>query len=89
MGVEDYALLIVLGVLLVVAAAKLFAAPLRLALRLLFSTLLGFAALLALNWASGATGGVALGLNLPNALVVGVLGAPGLVFLLLLQWVFV
>lgn len=88
MGIEDYALLLVLGALVVTAAARLFAAPLRLALRLLLSTLLGLAALLAVNLAGGITG-VTLGLNLPNALVVGVLGVPGLALLLLLQWVFV
>lgn len=88
MGIEDYALLLVLGALAVTAAARLFAAPLKLALRLLLSTLLGLAALLAVNLAGGITG-VTLGLNLPNALVVGVLGVPGLALLLLLQWVFV
>ena len=31
--------------------------------------------------------GIALGMNLTNALVVGVLGLPGFVLLLLLQWV--
>ncbi len=88
MGIEDYALLLVLGALVVTAAARLFAAPLRLALRLLLSALFGLAALLAVNLAGSITG-VTLGLNLPNALVVGVLGVPGLALLLLLQWVFV
>lgn len=92
MGIEDYAMLVVLGMLAVVAAVRLFAAPLRLALRLVLrlvlSALLGFAALLALNWTGGFTG-VTLGFNLPNALTVGVLGVPGLLLLLLLQWVFV
>lgn len=88
MGLEDYALLLVLGTLVVTAVVRLFAAPLKLALRLLLSALLGLAALLALNLVGGITG-VTLGLNLPNALVVGVLGVPGLVLLLLLQWVFV
>lgn len=88
MGIENYAMLAVLGMLVVVAAVRLFAAPLQLALRLVLSALLGFAALLALNWTGGFTG-VTLGVNLPNALTVGVLGVPGLLLLLLLQWVFV
>lgn len=88
MGIEAYAGLIVLGMLLIVAAVRLFAAPLRLALKLLLSALLGFAALLLLDRTGGFTG-VTLGLNLPNALTVGILGVPGLILLLLLQWVFV
>lgn len=88
MGIEDYALLIVVGMLLLVAAVRLFAAPLKVALRLVLSALLGFAALGLLNWAGKLTG-VTLGLNLPNALTVGILGAPGLILLLLLQLVFV
>ena len=36
---------------------------------------------------SSAVTGITLGLNLWNALVVGVLGLPGLVLLLLTQWV--
>ena len=37
--------------------------------------------------ATAAVTGVALGLNLLNALTVGVLGLPGFVLLLLAQWV--
>lgn len=60
--------------------------PLKLALRLLFNTLLGFAALYIIELTAGYTG-IALGLNLWNALVVGILGVPGLGLLLLLQWI--
>ncbi len=67
---------------------RLFSAPLRLALKVLFNTLLGFAALLALNLTSALTG-FSLGLNLFNALVIGILGVPGLVLLVLLKLVFV
>ena len=49
-------------------------------------TALGFLALWAVN-ATAAVTGVALGLNLLNALTVGVLGLPGFVLLLLAQWV--
>ena len=50
------------------------------------NTLLGLAALLLVNATTPYTG-LALGLNLFNGLVVGVLGIPGLVLLLLAQWV--
>ena len=46
----------------------------------------GLAALALVNATSAFTG-IALGLNLFNALVVGVLGVPGLVLLILVQWV--
>ena len=66
--------------------ATRFRTPLRLALKLLMNTALGFLALWAVN-ATAAVTGVALGLNLLNALTVGVLGLPGFVLLLLAQWV--
>ena len=53
---------------------------------LLLTTLLGLAALLLVNATTPYTG-LSLGLNLFNGLVVGVLGVPGLVLLLLAQWV--
>ena len=75
-----------LAAFLLIALIRVFRAPLRLALRLLGNTLLGFAAL----WAVGATAGITgitLGLNLWNALIIGVLGVPGLALMLLVQWV--
>lgn len=75
------------GVLvLLVMAARAFSAPLRLAGKAAVNTLLGLGALLLLNALSPLTG-LSLGLNLFNALVVGILGIPGLGLLLLVQWV--
>ncbi len=48
--------------------------------------LLGLAALLVVNISSRYTG-VNLGFNLFNGVVVGVLGVPGVVLLILVQWV--
>ena len=82
---------IALGMLcafVVLGVIQLFSAPLRLALKVLLNTLLGFAALFLLNLTSGLTG-LTLGLNLFNALTIGVLGIPGLVLLVLLKLVFV
>ena len=50
------------------------------------NVLLGFAALWLVNATAGLTG-LTLGLNLWNALVIGVLGLPGLGLLLLVQWI--
>ena len=71
---------------LVIALIRIFQAPLKLAVRLLVNTLLGFLALWAVELTAGITG-IALGLNLWNALVIGVLGLPGFLLLLLVQWV--
>ena len=56
------------------------------ALSLLLNTLMGFLALGAVRLTAGLTG-IALGLNLWNALVIAVLGLPGFVLLLLVQWI--
>ena len=80
-------LLTALAVLVLLAvAARAFSAPLKLLLKAALNTVLGLAALLLVNATSSFTG-IQLGLNLFNGLVVGVLGAPGLVLLILIQWV--
>ena len=75
-----------LALFLLLALIRIFHAPLRLAIRLLGNTLLGFLSLWALNLTASLTG-ISLGLNLLNALTIGILGLPGLVLLLLVQWV--
>lgn len=80
---------IIAGVLagfFLIALLRVFSAPLRLALKLLLNTLLGFLSLWVVNLTAGVTG-IALGLNFWNALVIGVLGLPGFALLLLVQWV--
>lgn len=69
-----------------IALLRVFSAPLKVAVKLLLNTLLGFFALWAVNLTAAFTG-VALGVNVWNALVIGVLGLPGFVLLLLVQWV--
>ena len=88
MGVTEKVVLGLLCAFVALGVIQLFSAPLKLALRVLLNTLLGFAALFALNLAGNLTG-FTLGLNLFNALVIGVLGAPGLALLCLLKLVFV
>ena len=72
------------GLVLVVAMAAL-GKPIKSLLRLLGRTGVGLAVL----WLFGKIGGligVTLGVNLFNALVLGVLGAPGFGLLLMLSW---
>ena len=76
----------ILAVFFLIALIRVFQAPLRLALKLLANTALGFLALWVVNLTAGVTG-ITLGLNLWNALVIGVMGLPGFVLLLLTQWV--
>ena len=88
MGLEVKLTAVLLCVFLVLGIIRLFAAPLKLALKLILNTLLGFLALFLLGLTAPMTG-FALGLNLFNALVIGILGVPGLVLLVLLQAVFI
>ena len=71
-----------------VTGLRLFAAPLKLVLRLVLNAALGLGALWLLQ-ATGSWHGIDLGLNLFNALTVGVLGLPGLGMLAVLQWVLI
>ena len=84
MGITGKILLGVLCLFLGVAVLRLFSTPLKLALKVLLNTLLGFAALFLLNLASPLSG-FSLGFNLFNALTIGILGIPGLVLLILLR----
>ena len=74
------------GALLLLLSAKALSAPLRLALRAGLNTMIGFGALLLVNATQSFTG-LSLGVNFFNAIVVGILGVPGLGLLLLVQWV--
>ena len=71
---------------LVVVCLRLFAAPLKLALKVAFNSALGFGAVWLLNLTTTVTG-LSLGLNWFNALLIGILGLPGFGLLLLVKWV--
>ena len=71
---------------LVVVCLRLFAAPLKLALKVAFNSALGFGAVWLLNLTTSVTG-LSLGLSWFNAIVIGILGLPGFGLLLLVQWV--
>lgn len=70
---------------LALAALVLLRKPLRWLLRLLGRTLAGLAGLFAFSQIGGLLG-VTLGVNLVNALVVALLGAPGFGLLLMANW---
>jgi len=87
MGITEKILLVLFAVFALLAVLRLFAAPLKLAGKLLVNTLLGFA--LGILSALGVLAKLSLGLNLFNALVIAVLGVPGLALLILLRLVFI
>ncbi len=78
-------MILVVAVIAAVLVIKLLSAPLRLAFKLLLNALSGFVALFLLNFI-GTMIDVSLGINFVNALVVGILGVPGVVLLLLLKY---
>lgn len=86
MDLSQKLLAALLAAFFLIALIRIMKTPLKLALKLLANTLLGFLALWCVNLTAAYTG-ITLGLNLLNALVIGILGLPGFVLLLLTQWV--
>lgn len=86
MSIVEKAALGLVILFLAVAIIKLFSAPLKLALRVALNSALGFGMVWLLNLTTAVTG-LSLGLNLFNAITIGILGVPGLGLLLLTQWV--
>ena len=79
----DELISLVIIVFLVVAGIRLLTAPLHLLMKLAVNAALGLLAL----WLVNMLPGVSLGLNLVNALIVGIFGMPGLILLILLHWI--
>ena len=86
MGLSQKLIAAALAAFFLIAHIRVFSTPLRVACKLLANTLLGFLALWVVQMTAAFTG-ITLGLNALNALVIGVLGLPGFVLLLLVQWV--
>ena len=87
MNIAEQFLIAIALLFLALILFKLFSTPMRLALKVGANTALGFLALVALDLFSPLLG-LHIGVNLVNALIVGILGLPGLALLVLLQWVF-
>jgi len=86
-SLETIGIVIIAGILILLGVT-LFLKPIRLLLRLLVNTIAGFFALFVLNYIGGLFG-VTLGINLFNAVIVGIFGLPGVGLLLLLQWLLI
>lgn len=74
------------GILILYVVCKLLSAPLRLIGKLIINALIGALVLLVFNWIGG-NFGVTIAVNPLNSLITGVLGAPGVILLLVLQWI--
>jgi inhibitor of the pro-sigma K processing machinery len=77
--------LVASGILLLALLFRILKTPLRWAFKLLLNAAIGFVALIVLNF-FGAWVGLSLGVNWLNAIIVGVLGIPGGILLLLLKY---
>ncbi len=80
----NYILAFFFGALVIYLLARLLYFPLRIVFRFLINTLAGGLLLVFFNMV-GAYWGIQIGLNVVTALVVGLMGVPGFVLLLILQ----
>ena len=78
-------LFILVALVGLVVILKLLSAPIRWAGKLFINGLVGFVVLFLLNFV-GTPFGITLGINWFNAIVVGLLGTPGVILLLLLKF---
>lgn len=80
-------ILIMIGcALAILIIGKIFLFPLKLLLKLVFNTIIGGAIIYIINLI-GANFGFHIGLNIITSLVVGILGIPGAILLLILQFI--
>ena len=87
MGVQMGVFLTYVGaIVLIFLVGQIFLWPLKIVLKLAASSLIGGLAILLINWL-GAGFGVLIPLNLISAVIVGVLGIPGVVLLLILTMI--
>ncbi|NLU11223.1 MAG: pro-sigmaK processing inhibitor BofA [Tepidanaerobacter acetatoxydans] len=74
------------GLLLLYIVGRILIMPLKIVLKLMYNALIGGVVLLFLNFLGGYIG-LHIALNPVTALVVGFLGVPGVVMLLVLQYI--
>ena len=85
MGLDIGIFLTYVGVILLIFIfGRLFVVPLKVLLKLALNSLLGGIAILVINWI-GAGFDLFIPLNMLNAVIVGILGLPGAVLLMILN----
>lgn len=87
MGIDFTAILAyAFGLILLYIVAKVLLLPLRVLLKLLYNAVIGGVILIFLNAAGGYIG-VNIAINPVTSLVVGFLGIPGIIMLLILKYI--
>jgi len=89
MGVElemSIILAYAFGVMLVIFLGWIMLIPLKFLIKLIINVLIGGLVLLVLNFFGGIIG-IHIGVNVITALTVGILGVPGVLLLLLIQYI--
>ncbi|MGI6113422.1 MAG: pro-sigmaK processing inhibitor BofA family protein [Mahellales bacterium] len=76
------------GIFLLYIIGSFFFKPLRVVFRVLLNVLIGIVVLIVLNLV-GQYVGVSVAVNLYNAALIGILGVPGIILVLLLQFILV
>lgn len=78
----------IIVVALIFIVLKLFKTPLRLLFKLLINTIGGFITLMIINF-FGSFIGITIGVNWLNAVIIAILGMPGVGLLLILKWLMI
>ncbi|MBE6949564.1 MAG: transcriptional regulator [Ruminococcaceae bacterium] len=81
-----HAVIIFIISLMVIGVLKIFKGPINFALKLLLNILFGYVCLFIINLA-GDLIGITLSINVVTAGIVGCLGTPGVIILLILKWI--
>jgi inhibitor of the pro-sigma K processing machinery len=81
----NFILALFFGIIVIYLLARVLYFPLRVFFRFLLNTVAGGLLLVIFNYFGGAFLGLHIGLNIITALVVGAMGIPGIVLLLVLQ----
>ena len=86
----DYAAILAyaFGLLLLYVVGRALIVPLKIVIRLVYNALIGGVVLLLLNFIGGYFG-LHIALNPVTALIVGFLGVPGIIMLLVLQYILI
>lgn len=79
---------VLLGAFLIWIIGKVLLKPIKLVVKLLYNSIIGLVLLLVLNFVGGYIG-ITIAINLVTVLVAGFLGVPGIILLMILQYLFV
>ena len=85
----DYGVILAyaVGIILLFVLGRLFLVPLKFLMKLLYNSLLGAIAILLVNYIGGLIG-FHIAFNIYTAFIVGTLGIPGFILLVILKLVF-